>query len=524
MTNPFNGLCVVIVSVISLSSPVVAQNFPALNQNVSKTNNIRGVVFSVLNSKGTTMSDSVARSTSFMPSAAINYYTGSWGIGLEVGGFNASPHFNIEEYIKNINDFSELNVNSTQWKNLFIVAGPSFRKHIGAGAYLGVDLYAGLMKTKSPSFSITDKESGTSIVDYNYLRKTTTANENPLFTIKPGIKLQWFPGNGSIGLDIHGSYINTFGAAEITNYYRDLSKVNFNRLSQQEIREQVINAPTIETKSKGAVSNISFGAGISIALSNDVVNPRDPASGLPTGKRQHNRDAGSGLAVGKRQHRDPASGLPTGKRQHNRDAGSGLPTGKRQHRDPASGLATGKRSAKQTQGSTFGEKVNAGFHVIIGSISSGSTGGIVNNKTVNPLYDAQGKEAQNPMHEGIPVVLVDESTGAAVSNTLTEKNGDFYFANVPSGNYLLKLSSAGNDPSSSGIDLVSIDILNDPEITSDPTQARRRVEVLKSNKTGDPITQKNKVEHWGDPHENLNGKHIRSWLTSTTTTIYLSLD
>ena len=40
---------------------------------------------------------------------------------------------------------------------------------------------------------------------------------------------------------------------------------------------------------------------------------------------------------------------------------------------------------------------------------------------------------------------------------------------------------------------------------------RRRVEVLKSNKTGDPNANrtaangKNKVEHWGDPHENLEG-------------------
>jgi hypothetical protein len=111
------------------------------------------------------------------------------------------------------------------------------------------------------------------------------------------------------------------------------------------------------------------------------VSPRDAASGLPTGKRQHGWSPTTGQAT---EHevvspRDAASGLPTGKRQHGampikagvsgttgdvvspRDAASGLPTGKRQHlpirgaeatddatdvvspRDSASGLPTGKR-------------------------------------------------------------------------------------------------------------------------------------------------------------------------------------
>jgi hypothetical protein len=38
---------------------------------------------------------------------------------------------------------------------------------------------------------------------------------------------------------------------------------------------------------------------------NPIVTPRDAASGLPTGKRQH-RDAASGLPTGKRQHRATA--------------------------------------------------------------------------------------------------------------------------------------------------------------------------------------------------------------------------
>ena len=522
MTKPVNGLCVVFVSVISLHTSVTAQDTRAFNQNASRSNHTtRGLVISLNSSKPTSHNDSVARNGSFMPSATVQYYYGDWGLGVEAGGFNSSPHFNIDEYIKNINGFTDLNVSSTEWKNLFIVAGPSFRKYLGAGAYFGVDFYAGLMKIKSPSFSITDKETGNLIADFNYARKTTTANENPLFAVKPGIKLEWFPGNGPLGLHIHGSYMNAFGAKEITNYYRDLTKVNFNGLSQQEIRAQVINAPVIETKSKGAVSNISFGAGISIALNHEVKSPRDAASGLATGKRSAPRDAASGLATGKRSRpRDAASGLATGRRS--REAGSGLATGRRQYRDAASGQATGKRSTRQTQGLTFGEKVNAGANVIIGTITANATGGIITNKTVNPLYEDKGTHGENPMAKSASITLVDEATGEAVATTTPEDNGEFFFANVPSGDYILKLSSVQNNPLYKGSTWLTIDIVNDPEISSNPAEARRRVEVLKSNKTGDPNA--NKVEHWGDPHENVNGKHIKTWITAATASIYISLD
>jgi hypothetical protein len=50
-----------------------------------------------------------------------------------------------------------------------------------------------------------------------------------------------------------------------------------------------------------------------IEVRHSIVSPRDPQSGLPTGRRQ------SGLPTGQRQ-----SGLPTGQRE------SGIPSGKRQ--------------------------------------------------------------------------------------------------------------------------------------------------------------------------------------------------
>ncbi|TCC96927.1 hypothetical protein [Pedobacter hiemivivus] len=47
-------------------------------------------------------------------------------------------------------------------------------------------------------------------------------------------------------------------------------------------------------------------------------------------------------------------------------------------------------SAKQTQGTTFGEKVNQGLH------AAGSSAAI---KTENPLYQGSGAEQNNPLHK-----------------------------------------------------------------------------------------------------------------------------
>ncbi|HTE29593.1 MAG TPA: SdrD B-like domain-containing protein [Chryseolinea sp.] len=90
-----------------------------------------------------------------------------------------------------------------------------------------------------------------------------------------------------------------------------------------------------------------------------------------------------------------------------------------------------------------------------------------NEKHTNPLYQGNGSAGSNPMSEGknkmsgtqnnplysekgiqengltgINVLLIDRETGQTVSNTTTSANGDFFFANVPDGEYVVKLSGA----------------------------------------------------------------------------------
>jgi hypothetical protein len=56
------------------------------------------------------------------------------------------------------------------------------------------------------------------------------------------------------------------------------------------------------------------------AKTREIISPRDPASGLPTGKRMHKpfttTSAVSAKAAATAAPRDAASGLATGKRQH----------------------------------------------------------------------------------------------------------------------------------------------------------------------------------------------------------------
>ncbi len=400
-----------------------------------------------------------------LPGISVNYYRDDWGIGAEYGTFNNDPHFNLGEYAQNIRSFTINDISSTQWKTSYLLAGPSYKKIIGNNLQVSIDMFAGLAKFKAPSFSIKDREEGTLIADYYRDTKSSTVVDNPLFAIKPALRLEWFPGGGIIGLNIHANYLQAFGAKEISNYYRDLTKVNFNGLSQQEIRNQVLNAPVIETKTKGPVSNFSFGAGISISFNYEVKSPRDAASGLATGRRSviTAREAGSGMATGRRSvitAREAGSGIATGRRSviTAREAGSGVATGrvlptvnKRESappRDIASGMPTRKimnnncgcETGRQTPNTSFGEKVNAGFsseniihrdivarNAISGKISIGPSADnvIITNKSKgeNPLYQGSGNSGHNPLFEGIIISLQDEETGAVVAQTIPKKMG-----------------------------------------------------------------------------------------------------
>ena len=74
----------------------------------------------------------------------------------------------------------------------------------------------------------------------------------------------------------------------------------------------------------------------------------------------------------------------------------------------------------------------------------------------NPLYQEKGNSGSNPMYEGsnkmkpggdldadgipeLTVSLLNPNTGATLATTTTEPDGSFYFANLPSANYIVKV-------------------------------------------------------------------------------------
>lgn len=127
-----------------------------------------------------------------------------------------------------------------------------------------------------------------------------------------------------------------------------------------------------------------------------------------------------------------------------RDAASGQATGKRSKspRDASSGLATGRRQYQPM----FNEGDGNG-----GTVCNPCAASVA----VNPLYQGNGTSGENPLHkdnarttgttscEGvadIDVYLIDLNTENVVAKTKTETCGDFFFSNVPDGDYVVRVS------------------------------------------------------------------------------------
>ena len=135
---------------------------------------------------------------------------------------------------------------------------------------------------------------------------------------------------------------------------------------------------------------------------------------------------------------------------YTREAGSGLATGKRS-REAGSGIATGRRQYQPL----YDENNETNFDSKMGNVKSnplykGTSGS-------NPLYEDKGSNGTNPLYQGkanqaiggdddcdgvsgLTVYLIDAGNGSTVATTQTEACGNFWFANVPSGNYIVKVA------------------------------------------------------------------------------------
>jgi hypothetical protein len=208
--------------------------------------------------------------------------------------------------------------------------------------------------------------------------------------------------------------------------------------------------------SKGIISgNVSWGSATNAAgiITNENA-AANPVSKLAGGGAAAASYASTGMVI------NNGNGSPDNVTiVYAREAGSGMATGKRS-REAGSGMATGRRQYQpafsdgdNTACTDCGVTVKLIGHELAHTVQQG--GG-----TKSPLYDDKNNTGTNPLHQskdwqmlpggsdcprgitGIDIMLFQAASGAAVAKTKTGSCGDFFFANVPAGDYIVKVSGS----------------------------------------------------------------------------------
>lgn len=109
-------------------------------------------------------------------------------------------------------------------------------------------------------------------------------------------------------------------------------------------------------------------------------------------------------------------------------------------RETGSGMATGRRQ----------------YQLVYSDEAGGACNDCAASVASNPLYQSSGNSESNPLYEGkdkliggtdddcdgvsdLNVYLMDAESGAVLASTKTESCGEFFFANLPSGPYVVKV-------------------------------------------------------------------------------------
>lgn len=123
---------------------------------------------------------------------------------------------------------------------------------------------------------------------------------------------------------------------------------------------------------------------------------------------------------------------------YSREAGSGMASGRR---EKGSGMATGRRQYEPLYRDGSGSTCETcSTSVKLSSIKNNPLYKENNTGGVNPMYNSSGRaqpDLDGDGFGGLEVLLKDPESGAVVARTITEASGDFFFANVPDGDYIV---------------------------------------------------------------------------------------
>ncbi|MBL7738780.1 MAG: carboxypeptidase regulatory-like domain-containing protein [Chitinophagaceae bacterium] len=533
----------------------------AYNQNAARSNSGLTISFAPLYSSAmNTDHDSLLfRGSGAGFRLGADYFFGKAGISFS-SGFSTSSTDDaaINRFLKNASiPQDQLLISTSRQQNMYLLLGPSVR--FGNMVEVYAHAKGGLFINNSGLVSMQQRGSQRAA----YRNESTDKSIYPGFLAGIGINYKTKSEIWSFG--IGADYMNT--RSEVNNY--DVRRGG--GIEPMKLSRNITDMVT----------------GITVRYA--IFSPRDQASGQSTGKRS--REAGSGMATGRRT-REAGSGMSTGRRTYQpgqpvygnitSDESCGTVTQRITNPDgtteettfacPADAadynnlvkidggmpnrISMNVTTPKQTQGATFGEKVNQGLHaagsalaqgagknIISGRLtwpSSGAGMGIVTNRAMdrggsvtmnsqtsstrqtqqssfgtlvrlsgrdassgmasgkrsretgsgmstgrrqyeplfaegggdvcnpcvaiakmsgiknNPLYNDKGTSGNNPLYKGsnnvgggdddcdgisgISVMLADPQSGAIIARTTTEACGSFFFANVPDGDFVVKVS------------------------------------------------------------------------------------
>ncbi len=546
-TNIRAGLFLLLISSIQAN----AQNLRTFNQNSSRTNNYSGTIGSGLN-----LTFSPVFSTALNKSndsllfrgngggfrIAGDYFFGKTGIGFSSGFGSSAPNDNsINSFLQRLNiSPDQVTVTKSNQQNMYLLLGPSVR--FGTNVEMLLHAKGGLFINNGGLVMIQQKGA----VRAAYMNGSTGKSIYPGF--QTGFNIQYSTKSDVWSFGIGADYMGT--QTEINNY--DARR----------------NGGTDALKLSRTISDLVAGINVryNIAALKNKQNYNATQRLLPTVNKRNIAIDEPGLqtqrvlpTVNKKEIAIDEPGLYTQRllpTVNKKEIAIDEPGVQRMMMQSSCGPVTMRTTnpdgsvsettfacpndaavynqltsvAKQTQGSSFGEKVQQGLrkegiihrdlaarNILLGKVSlvTGNAAGIETNETIssterkragkvkynninlrlyaretgsgmatgrrqyqpvfsdddtsictdcgasvvsNRLYNHKMNDAQtNPMYKneetqsattdddcdgvsGLTVLLIDETNGAVVASTNTEACGDFFFANLPSGPYAVKVT------------------------------------------------------------------------------------
>ncbi len=538
------------------------------NQNSARSNNAKaynslpdawsfglsnGAAFSLKSNEST-----LFRGNGFASKFTGHYYLGLFGIGFNSGFTSGKLSTEAIDAFITERKFTGAVVTKGNPFNSYILAGPSFR--LGQRVQLIAEIKGGLFFNQSGSINIALQGAARPL----YRFENSGKNLYPGFNGSVSVA---YPITKSSSLMLTTDFLQTSSSVRVIDQQRGIDIPTEQKRKTQLFSAGVSFVKTFELKPRDTQTGQSSGK-----QTHEVKSPRDTQTGQSSGKMAGDETGGSILhpdqpaliktktKSNQSNDRTTQSCGPVTQKITNSDGTTEEITFacpddalnyQQRKADMPNRISMNVTTPKQTQGATFGEKVNAGLHAAGSALSQGASlrggnvlsgkiihrsaqsgTGIVSNAAVssvgnlsggsgsgaaaasyaatgrmanpggatvklyareagsgmatgrrtyqpifsdgfsqsdicnpclavvkNPVYNDKGSSGTNPdytnkktadtndddcdgLAEGLTVYLIDRASGATVATTTTNHCGDYWFANVPDGQYTIELSGS----------------------------------------------------------------------------------